>query len=174
MKKILNGFIVIYLSFMMGCMQSNNKQLAYNKRGDTDKNLLGYKYILFVKYRSPNLFKKEKKIYYIQNQKEREKVIDWIKNNYPNKKHVKDCRKAVFPSCIIVFTNNLPKNYEAFITKKSIYFLIYYNLDIYGRVYFTEGQLKPLCQLFYSNENLIKLKGNPLYLWLSPPASSQK
>lgn len=123
-----------------------------------EKQLLQYKYVILFQ-----LFKKdggyrERKFYYIENKTEIQKTVNWLNKYYPDRHALDTHMLAIVPNSCIIFMNKFPESLSELLNHnddEKLFWDIYLNFDIDGKIYFTKEQLTPLYKMFED-------KGTPL------------
>jgi len=124
-----------------------------------EKQLLQYKYAIFIQQISPFEEKQERKIYYIESRAEIQKIVNWLKKYYPDRDALDTHMLAIRPHCCIMFMNKLPTSYtDKKVDDENLCWRIYLNFDIDGKKYFTKEQLALLYKIF--EEKGVPLKFN--------------
>lgn len=130
-----------------------------------EKQLLQYKYVIFIQNISPDS-KRERKIYYMENKTEIQETVNWLNEYYPGRNTLRMHLRTILAHCFIIFTNKLFISADKFMQEGDIGFAMYMNFDIDGKIYFTKEQLTPLYKM-------LEEKGTPLKFDDTPRASDK-
>lgn len=130
-----------------------------------EKQLLQYKYVIFIQYLSLDS-KDVRKIYYIENKAEMQETVIWLNKYSPERDALHRHLRSILAHCAIIFTNKLPIRIDKFRQQGDSAFGIYMNFNIDGKIYFTEEQLTALYKIFEE-------KGTPLKFDDTPKASDK-
>ncbi|MEI8247069.1 MAG: hypothetical protein WCI51_14650 [Lentisphaerota bacterium] len=126
-----------------------------------EKQLLQYKYVILIQEKSLDS-ERVRKIYYIENKLEMQKTVNWLKEYYPDRNALDKHMRAIMACCYIVFRDELyTSNADTSYRDGEIFFGMYMNFDIDGKIYFTKEQLMPLYKMFEEKGTPLKFDDTP-------------
>ena len=134
--------------------------VAFGANDIPEKQLLQYKYAIFIQYLSLDS-KDVRKIYYIENKLEMQETVTWLNKYSPERDALHRHLRSILAHCFIIFTNKLPISINKFRQQGDIGFAMYMNFDIDGKKYFTEEQLTTLYKIFEDKGTLLKFDDTP-------------